>query len=137
MNSPTKYPTKNQNWLHNNQTFWSPIMNNNQNSNSNPTFYPLLTTNFKTEILKDCTKNLKQKIPQSKIRIIGKKCSKKLFHHRKKKSLWYNSNPKETCKKEIFSSINLYTNMAIRPGVNSTLNFKKYKTEFYKNYNNS
>lgn len=27
--------------------------------------------------------------------------------------------------------------MAIRPGVNSTLNFKKYKTEFYKNYNNS
>ena len=22
--------------------------------------------------------------------------------------------------------------MAIRPGVNSTLNFKKYKTEFYK-----
>lgn len=27
--------------------------------------------------------------------------------------------------------------MAIRPGVNSTLNFKKYKTKFYKNYNNS
>ena len=27
--------------------------------------------------------------------------------------------------------------MAIRPGVNSTLNFKKYKTEFYRNYNNS
>jgi len=69
--------------------------------------------------------------PNLKLELLEKKYSKKLLHHRKKKSLWYNSNPKETCEKEIFSSINLYTNMAIRPGVKSTLNFKKYKTEFY------
>jgi len=64
-----------------------------------------MTTNCKTEILKNCTKNLKQKIPLSKIRIIGKKnIPKNYFTIGKRKVCDIIPIPKKHARKKFFQA---------------------------------
>ena len=79
-------------------------MNNNQNSNSNPTFYPLLTTNFKTEILKIAQRISSKRSPNLKLELLEKNVPKNYFTIGKRKVCDIIPIPKKHARKKFFQA---------------------------------